>query len=113
MNNSEIINMVLSKKNTIKTILALPRNKKNAMTTRQLGKILEIPQISMYRIMKQLSKWDNIGQVKITTSKRAELHFYKKSDFVIQFKNGKEKLIILKNRDSVDYNSYFGKGDYF
>ncbi len=100
LNNSEIIHTVLSKNNS-KIFLTLPRDRQNALSARQLGKACKIPQTTIYRITKQISKWDNIGQVEIPTGpcRVPELHFYLKSDFIIQFKNGKTKLLVLNRQN--------------
>jgi len=77
-------------------IMALPRTKKKAKSIRELGIILNIPQISMYRRFKPLQEWCNIGIVEKSRSNKLgtpEQFYYRKHDFEIHFKQGKTVII--------------------
>lgn len=71
-------------------LAALPKSEKKALSIRELGEVLDMPQTSMYRIFRPLMKWDNIGIVVKPRRDRAGAHekfFYLKHDFKIHFKN--------------------------
>lgn len=95
MNDNKIISAILSK-NGIKIIQTLPRNEKQAISIRELGKKCKIPQTTIYRNIKPLLEWDNIGKMELPMINKTELYFYLKSDFIIKFKNGIFSLILIK-----------------
>lgn len=73
-------------------VLTLPKNPKKAVSVRELGEILDIPQTSMYKFFKSLQQWENIGIVKKLRHDRfghREKFFYIKKDFKIIFKGKK------------------------
>lgn len=97
MINDRILQGIMSKVGS-KIIRALPRNEKDAITTRQLGKLINIPQTTIYRNLKPLYAWSNLGQISKRTPAHPEIHFYLKRNFTIVFKNNKITIVLHKKR---------------
>lgn len=91
MKNSEILDIVLAK-TSMDIIRILPRTKRKAMSIQQLSKACNIPRTTLYRNIKPLLEWDNIGQIIKTGKSNYELFIYLKHNFQISFEYGITKL---------------------
>jgi len=91
MTKSDILNIVLAK-TSMDIIRILPRTKRTAKSIQQLSKACNIPRTTLYRNIKPLLEWDNIGQVIKTGKSNYELFIYLKHNFQISFDDGITKL---------------------
>jgi len=89
--------------NGIKILTALPRIKKDAISIRQLGKLINIPQTTIYAHIKPLFDWDNLGQIPKKTKAQPEMHFYLKKNFTILFNDNETSIILHEKGEIIDF----------
>lgn len=88
--DSKILSVIIK---NIKLIQKLPTSPLYAISIRHLAEKHNTPQTTMYRRIKPLLEWDNIGK-RQTIGPNTETFLYLKKYFSILFKNGETRIIL-------------------